>query len=130
MHTEGEALIESGLVTDGHSLFHDFKALFDKFLAARFLEIIELFKGGRLGFLDGRESGPFKQKGGGQRTPKVLTAQLQSLRKIGFEQCLETIGQSGAFIDHRATMSDQLLEQAGLTVLGSPRFEFVAVMEE
>ena len=43
---------------------------------------------------------------------------------------MEAIGQGGAFIDYRPAMGDQLLEQTGLTVLGFPGFEFVAVIEK
>ena len=40
-----------------------------------------------------------------------------------FEQGLQAIGQSGAFIDHGPTMAHQLLEQARLRIFGHPALE-------
>jgi hypothetical protein len=43
---------------------------------------------------------------------------------------LKAVGQSGAFVDHGSAMDHQLLEQAGLAVLGAPGLELVWVVEQ
>ncbi len=101
-----------------------------KLLAARTVQVIELFDRGRFGFLQTLQRGPLEQEGRGQRPPQIFAAQFQGLGKVLFEQCLQAIGECRALVDHRAAMADQLLQQPRLAVVGLPGLELVVVRQE
>jgi len=109
LHAQKVTLQDGGFVGQGDGARDVLESVGDEGLAARAVDVIKLLHGGRLGFLDGLQGGPFEQKGGGQRTPKLFAAQFQGLREVLFEQGLQAIGQAGAFIDDPAPMVDQLL---------------------
>src|SRR6516162_4475643 len=77
LDADGEALVEGRFIADGHGLLDELEALVDEFVAARAVEVVELFESAGFGLLERHERGPFKQESGGQWAPKVLAAKLQ-----------------------------------------------------
>lgn len=96
------------------------ESFLDQLLTSRALQIVELADGRGTGIFERLKSRPFEQQRGGQRSPKVLAAQLEGLRKVLLENGLQAVGQFGALIHHRPPVGDEVLQTPGVGVLGRP----------
>lgn len=78
------AVKDGRLVSQDHGLDDKLEPLLDGLLGTGAVEIIELFDRLDARLLQFVQRGPFEEKRGGQWTPELFAAQIESLRKILF----------------------------------------------
>jgi hypothetical protein len=92
--------------------------------------VVELAHGFFFRALQLLEGGPLLQEVAGERSEEILPGQLQSLGEVTLQGIAQHVGEEGAQIDGGAALFEETGERAGLGVVGLPRGELLAMMQE